>query len=244
MVHFSKQPFAALAALALAFFSFNAPAQSAAASAPKAKPAPAAKAKPAAKSPAVTAKPGEKLEEVAVLETEAGTIVVRFFPEVAPGHVANFKNLVKTGFYNGTRFHRIVPGFMIQGGDPNTRDMAKRAMWGTGGHMGADGKEITVKAEFNKVHHLPGILSMARSSDPNSASSQFFIVHGDAQFLDNNYTAFGEVVSGLDIVDKIVKAPRTGELANEPVAIKAGHLETRSLPPSDSLAKAGVAPAK
>jgi len=178
-----------------------------------------------------------------VLETEAGTIVVRFFPEVAPNHVANFKNLVKTGFYTGTRFHRIIEGFMIQGGDPNSKDLAKRGAWGSGGNMGPDGREIMVKAEFNKVPHVRGVLSMARSSDPNSASSQFFIMHGDYPSLNGQYSAFGEVVSGIEVVDKIVKGPKQGDQAAEPVAIKAAHLETRSLPPSPTLAVAGITPA-
>ncbi len=202
------------------------------------------KRKTVAKSGAVKVNPGEKLEEVAVLETEAGTIVVRFFPEVAPGHVASFKNLVKTGFYTGTRFHRIIEGFMIQGGDPNSKDLAKKGSWGTGGVMGADGKEVMLKAEFNKVHHGRGVLSMARSNDPNSASSQFFVMHGDAPFLDNQYTAFGEVVSGIEVVDKIVTGPKAGDQATQPVMIKKGWLEMRSVPPSPALAAAGITPAK
>lgn len=241
MFHSVKLPLARLGLLALSLAGVGLLAQSAPAAKPASAAKPAKKASapaPVKKSAAVTAKPGEKIEEVAVLETEAGPIVVRFFPEVAPNHVANFKNLVKTGFYNGSRFHRIIEGFMIQGGDPKSKDPAKRAEWGTGGNMGADGKEIMVKAEFNKVHHGRGVLSMARSSNPDSASSQFFIMHGDAPFLDGQYTAFGEVVSGLDAVDKIVTGPKQGDQATQPVAIKAAHLESRSLPPSEALTKA------
>ena len=204
-------------------------AQSAAAPAPKTKP----KAKPAAHAAASAARPGEQIEEVAVLETESGTIIVRFFPQVAPNHVSNFKELAGTGFYTGTRFHRIIPGFMIQGGDPNTRDLARKAEWGSG-----DGpRKLT--AEFNAVHHARGILSMARSMDPNSASSQFFIMHGEAGFLDGKYTAFGEVVSGMEAVDAIVNGPKdpmNHELAAQPVMIKSARLEKRSLPPSQTLA--------
>lgn len=225
------------AALALAAglgFATMLTAQSAAAPAHKPKP----KAKPAAHShkkstsAPVAARPGEQIEEVAVLETESGTIVVRFFPQVAPNHVSNFKELVSTGFYTGTRFHRIIPGFMIQGGDPNTRDLARKAEWGTG-----NGPRM-LTAEFNKVHHARGILSMARSNDPNSASSQFFIMHGDAPFLDGKYTVFGEAVSGMDVVDAIVNGPKQGDQATSPVMIKSARLEKRSLPPSQTLALA------
>lgn len=211
-------------------------------SAPR-KPAPRkTPAKPAA-APAPVAKPGEKLEEVAVIETDAGTLVVRFFPQAAPNHVANFKELVKSGFYNGTRFHRTIKGFMIQGGDPNTKDLTKKALWGQG-----DGPRQLAQ-EFNKIHHGPGILSMARAMDPNSASCQFFVVHGDAGFLDNQYTVFGELVSGMEVVNKIVAAPTEGgpyDRENSrpvnPVAIKTAHLEMRSLPPSAALAQAGYGP--
>jgi peptidyl-prolyl cis-trans isomerase B (cyclophilin B) len=152
-------------------------------------------------------------EEVAVLETEKGKIVLMFFPDKAPKHVANFKKLVKSGFYDGTKFHRIIPGFMIQGGDPNTKGN-DRSSWGQGG------PDERVEAEFNDIHHEPGVLSMARSSDPNSAGSQFFIVVGDAAFLDKQYTAFGKVLTGQDVADKIVAEPAEGELAVDPIAIK------------------------
>jgi peptidyl-prolyl cis-trans isomerase B (cyclophilin B) len=152
-------------------------------------------------------------EEVAVLETGMGKIILMFFPDKAPNHVKNFKTLVTKGFYNGTKFHRTVPGFMIQGGDPNTKK-DNRDLWGTGG------PGYQVKAEFNNIHHAKGILSMARSQDPDSAGSQFFIMVGDAPFLDTQYTAFGKVVKGQDVADKIVSQPTEGEMAVKPVAIK------------------------
>lgn len=132
-----------------------------------------------------------------------GDIVLRFFPDVAPRHVDNFLKLSKEGFYNGTTFHRVIPGFMIQGGDPNSKS-PDRAMHGMGG------PGYKVKAEFNSKPHKRGIVSMARSNDPDSAGSQFFICVADANFLDWQYTVFGEVVSGMDIVDKVVNMKRDG----------------------------------
>ena len=141
--------------------------------------------------------------KVAELHTSSGEIDIRFFPDVAPNHVKNFIDLAEKGFYNGTKFHRVIPGFMIQGGDPNTIS-GSPATWGTGG----SGKNIA--QEFNSISHKRGIVSMARSNDPNSASSQFFIVVKDSTFLDNQYTVFGQVTKGMDIADKIVSAP-TGD---------------------------------
>lgn len=140
-------------------------------------------------------------ETKAVIETKFGSIELKFFPEVAPNHVSNFIELAKKGFYDGTTFHRVIPGFMIQGGDPNTTspDKSKHGMGGPG---------HTVKAEFNEKLHKRGILSMARAASPDSAGSQFFICVADAPFLDRQYTVFGEVVSGLEAVDKIVSQPR------------------------------------
>ena len=132
-----------------------------------------------------------------------GDIVLRFFPDVAPRHVDNFLKLSKEGFYNGTTFHRVIPGFMIQGGDPNSKS-PDRAMHGMGG------PGYKVKAEFNSKPHKRGIVSMARANDPDSAGSQFFICVADANFLDWQYTVFGEVVSGMDIVDKVVNMKRDG----------------------------------
>jgi peptidyl-prolyl cis-trans isomerase B (cyclophilin B) len=132
-----------------------------------------------------------------------GDIVVKFFHDVAPSHVKNFIKLATEGFYNGTTFHRVIPGFMIQGGDPNSKS-ADRASHG----MGGPGHKV--KAEFNSKPHKRGVLSMARANDPDSAGSQFFICVADANFLDWQYTAFGEVVSGMDVADTIVNMKRDG----------------------------------
>ena len=140
-------------------------------------------------------------EEIGVLETAMGKIEIKFFMDKAPGHVKNFKNLAKSGFYNETTFHRVIPGFMIQGGDPNTRDGDRR-------NDGMGGPGYNIKAEFNEISHKRGILSMARSKDPDSAGSQFFIVVADSPFLDRNYTVFGKVIKGMDVADKIVAVPR------------------------------------
>ena len=147
---------------------------------------------------ATTPKTGD---EVAVIDTNLGKIVLKFFPEKAPVHVDNFKKLANKKFYDGIKFHRVIPGFMIQGGDPNTKE-ADRSKAGTGG------PGYTIKAEFNSTHHSRGMLSMARSNDPDSAGSQFFITVADADSLDNQYTLFGQVVIGMDVVDKIVALPR------------------------------------
>src|SRR5580658_1469433 len=135
--------------------------------------------------------------EVAVIKTSAGEMVVEFWPDVAPKTVENFKTLAQQGFYDGTAFHRIIKGFMIQGGDPLTKDASKEHAWGTGG----PGWQI--KAEFNDRKHQRGVISMARSSNPDSAGSQFFICDGDASFLDRQYTAFGKLVKGEDVLAKI-----------------------------------------
>lgn len=140
-------------------------------------------------------------DDVAVLETTYGRLVVKFFNDEAPGHVENFTKLVKDGFYDGIRFHRVIPGFMIQGGDPNTKT-EPRHMHGTGG------PGWTIDAEFNSIPHTPGILSMARTSDPNSAGSQFFLMHARSAHLDGQYSVFGQVIEGMDVVEKIVSLPR------------------------------------
>jgi len=140
-------------------------------------------------------------QEVAILHTNLGDIVLGFHPHKALGHVENFKKLVKEGFYDGTKFHRVIPGFMIQGGDPNSKS-ADRGRHGTGG------PGYQIKAEFNDTKHVRGILSAARSSDPNSAGSQFFIMVATATSLDGQYSAYGEVLEGMDIVDKIVSLKR------------------------------------
>lgn len=143
-------------------------------------------------------------DDVAVLETEKGRIVVMFYPDRAPKTVENFKSLVSSGFYDGTRFHRCISGFMVQGGDPKSKDMALSAEWGTGGQV-ENGQDKNIMAEFNDIKHVRGVLSMARGQDPNSASSQFFIMHAVAPSLDGQYTAFGKVVEGMEVVDEIVK---------------------------------------
>jgi peptidyl-prolyl cis-trans isomerase B (cyclophilin B) len=143
-------------------------------------------------------------EKQAILHTKLGDITLKFFPEVAPNHVNNFIELAKKGFYNGTTFHRVVPRFVIQGGDPNTKnpDRSKHGMGGPG---------YQIKAEFNKKPHQRGTLSMARAAHPDSAGSQFFICVADVPSLDGKYTVFGEVVKGMEVVDKIVSQPRDGK---------------------------------
>jgi len=152
-----------------------------------------------------TAAPGatepQSGEQVAVIQTNLGRLVVKFFPDVAPNHSANFLKLAESGFYTGTRFHRVIPGFVIQGGDPNTKDKP-RATHGTGG------PGWSVDAEFNEIPHTPGILSMARSNDPNSAGSQFFVCTDRVPHLDRKYTVFGQVIEGMDVVEKIVNLKR------------------------------------
>ena len=139
----------------------------------------------------------------ALIETNFGKIKIKLLPEIAPETVRNFITLTKSSFYDGTLFHRVIPKFMIQGGDPNTKESDKR-VWGQGG------PGYNLKAEFSSRSHLRGIVSMARSTDPDSAGSQFFIVTSDSTFLDRQYTVFAEVVEGLEIADKIVNLPRDG----------------------------------
>jgi len=140
-------------------------------------------------------------EQRAIIHTSLGDITLKFFPEVAPNHVNNFIELAKKGFYNGTTFHRVIPGFVIQGGDPNSKD-PDRSKHG----MGGPGYQL--KAEFNKKPHRRGTLSMARSGHPDSAGSQFFICVADVPSLDGQYTVFGEVTKGIEVADKIVSLPR------------------------------------
>ncbi|HZZ20467.1 MAG TPA: peptidylprolyl isomerase [Opitutaceae bacterium] len=150
--------------------------------------------------------PGEQ----AVIKTSYGEMTVAFWPDVAPKTVENFKKLARAGFYDGTAFHRIIKGFMIQGGCPNTKE-GQKGMPGTGG------PGYMIKAEFNDKSHVKGVLSMARSSNPDSAGSQFFIVHGNAKFLDHQYTAFGELVSGEDVLEKIANVPTAGSEKSTPI---------------------------
>jgi peptidyl-prolyl cis-trans isomerase B (cyclophilin B) len=140
-------------------------------------------------------------KEIAIINTTEGEMVLELWPEVAPKTVENFKTLARKGFYDGTCFHRVIKGFMIQGGDPQTKDAAQESRWGNGG------PGHTVKAEFNDRSHTRGVISMARSSDPDSAGSQFFICHGDSKFLDRQYTAFGKLIKGDDVLEKIGTTP-------------------------------------
>ena len=138
-----------------------------------------------------------------IIKTDFGDIKFSLLPDIAPETVRNFVTLAKKGFYDGTLFHRVIPGFMIQGGDPNTKNSDK-STWGQGGPV------YNLKAEFSSRSHLRGIVSMARANDPDSAGSQFFIVTSDSTFLDKQYTVFGEVVDGIEVADKIVNLPRDG----------------------------------
>src|SRR5438093_511826 len=143
-------------------------------------------------------------------KTKICEMEIKFFPDLAPKHVENFITLAKSGFYDKTLFHRVIPGFMIQGGDPNTKDPNKKSEYGMGG------PSQKLKAEFNAKPHTRGIVSMARSNNPDSAGSQFFIVVKDSPFLDRQYTVFGEVIRGMDVADKIVNSPRgQNDLPNE-----------------------------
>jgi peptidyl-prolyl cis-trans isomerase B (cyclophilin B) len=138
--------------------------------------------------------------EVAVLKTSYGEITIGFWPDVAPKTVANFKKLAREGFYDGTAFHRIIKGFMIQGGCPNTKE-------GETGAPGTGGPGYKIKAEFNPKSHVRGVISMARSAHPDSAGSQFFLCHGAAKFLDNQYTAFGQLIKGDEVLEQIANVP-------------------------------------
>lgn len=148
--------------------------------------------------------------DVAVIKTSAGEMVVEFWSDVAPKTVENFKKLSREGFYDGTCFHRIIKGFMIQGGDPLSKDPSKEAAWGTGD------PGYKLKAEFNERKHQRGVLSMARAQDPDSAGCQFFICLGDASFLDRQYTAFGKLVKGDDVLGKIGDTPVVPGAGGEP----------------------------
>lgn len=151
------------------------------------------------------------VKEVAVFQTSLGELVLAFWPEDAPNTVENFKSLARRGFYDGTCFHRVVKGFMIQGGDPLTKDLDQQDLWGTGD------PGYALKAEFHNRPHVRGVISMARGEDKDSAGSQFFICLGDARFLDGNYTAFGELVQGDEVLEAIgdvpVEAAPDGEMS-------------------------------
>ena len=169
---------------------------------------------------AVLAEPAAA-KEYAVIETDFGSIIIEFLPDKAPRHVKNFQTLSKAGFYDGTHFHRVIPGFMIQGGDPNSKspDRSTHGMGGPG---------YSIKAEFNNTRHDRGVVSMARSSDPDSAGSQFFIVVKDSHFLDRQYTAFGRVVRGMDVADKIASVPKNRQdMPDKDVVMKKVYLKSK-----------------
>ena len=159
----------------------------------------------------VSAVAEEEVDADVIIRTSFGEMALQMFPDVAPGHVENFLKLAESGFYDGTLFHRVIPGFMIQGGDPKTKEKDTR-LYGTGG------PGYYIKAEFNATSHKRGILSMARSQHPDSAGSQFFITVADATFLDGKYTVFGKVLKGMEVADKIVSQPRNNrDLPLEPI---------------------------
>ncbi len=195
-----------------------------------------ARSEEASPSPSTTAKPtmtpesSPAAKEVAIIKTSEGEMVAEFWPDVAPKTVENFKKLAKEGFYDGTAFHRIIKGFMAQGGDPLTKDPAAESRWGTGG------PGYKVKAEFNKKAHERGVLSMARSSDPDSAGSQFFLCFGKVAQLDGQYTTFGKIIKGDDVLDKLANVPVTmsnGGERSKPVNRVA--LESVKIVPADSV---------
>jgi len=166
------------------------------------------------------------MSEVAVITTTEGELTLEFWPDVAPKTVENFKTLANKNFYDGTAFHRIIKGFMIQGGDPLTKDAASEARWGTGG------PGYQIKAEFNDRPHVRGVISMARSSSPDSAGSQFFICDGDASFLNKQYTAFGKVIKGDDVLTKLASTPcaRSGSGEQSKPVKRVGVVSIRIVP--------------
>ncbi len=168
--------------------------------------------------------------EVAVIQTDCGEMVVSFWPDVAPKTVENFKKLAREGFYDGTAFHRIVKGFMIQGGDPLSKNDSP--------NVGTGGPGYQIKAEFNDRSHVRGVLSMARSSDPDSAGSQFFICLADASFLNGKYTAFGQILRGDDVLGKIGDTPtQMGPGGEKSCPMKRVGVKSIKIVPADSLSK-------
>lgn len=165
------------------------------------------------------------MSEVASITTNHGEMVIEFWPDVAPKTVENFKKLANEGFYDGTCFHRVIKDFMIQGGDPLTKDEANKAIWGTGD------PGYKIKAEFNDKSHVRGVISMARSQDPDSAGCQFFICHGDPTFLDRQYTAFGKLVKGDEVLEKI----GTTATGARDVPTERMNIESIKIVPADSV---------
>jgi peptidyl-prolyl cis-trans isomerase B (cyclophilin B) len=180
----------------------------------------------------VAAAPTPAKPDVAVIKTSDGEMVIEFWPEAAPKTVENFKTLAKKGFYDGTTFHRIVKGFMIQGGDPTSKDTNTPAS-----SLGQGGPGYTVKAEFNDHPHVRGVISMARSRDPDSAGSQFFICLAPAQPLDHQYTAFGHVIKGDDVLGKLGDTPCTGPNAMGEMSIPVNRvvIESIKIVPANSI---------
>lgn len=170
-------------------------------------------------------------KEVAVIKTSAGDMVIEFWPDAAPKTVANFEKLAKQGFYDGTCFHRIIKDFMIQGGDPNTKDPAKQDSYGQGG------PGYTIPDEFNDHPHQRGVISMAHTGAPNSGGSQFFICTGNPSFLDHKYTAFGKLIKGDDVLEKIANSPCTGPNAMGEFSIPKPRVDVVSIKivPADSI---------
>ena len=167
--------------------------------------------------------------EVAVMKTSAGEMVFEFWPDVAPKTVENFQKLAREGFYDGTAFHRIVKGFMIQGGDPLTKDLSNESRYGTGnpGYL--------IKAEFNNKLHERGVLSMARSNDPDSAGSQFFICLARVNHLDHKYTTFGKLIKGDDVLEKISNTPVTMNGRERSKPTQRVTVESVKIVPADSV---------
>ncbi len=181
----------------------------------------------ATSTPSTSASPSApSTNDVAVITTTEGTMVIAFWPGEAPNTVANFEKLAKQGFYDGTAFHRIIKGFMVQGGDPLTKDASAEGSWGTGG------PGYNINAEFNDHSHQYGVISMARGGDPNSAGSQFFICDGNASFLDHQYTAFGHLIKGNDVLDKIANTPvgSNGQGENSKPAQREGVISIKIVP--------------
>ena len=162
----------------------------------------------------------------AIIKTRFGEMELKLYPDLAPNHVENFIKLAKSGFYDGTIFHRVIPGFMIQGGDPNTKYSLRKDTFGQGGPKDEKGDPILLKAEFSDTPHKRGIVSMARAGEPDTAGSQFFIVVEDSFFLDRKYTVFGEVARGLGVADKIANLPRNErDLPNDRIEMTVTILE-------------------
>jgi peptidyl-prolyl cis-trans isomerase B (cyclophilin B) len=166
---------------------------------------------------------------LAVFRTALGDFAARLLADVAPRHVTHFAALCERGVYDGTLFHRVIPGFVLQGGDPLTADPARESLWGTGGYTDPGSGPVTVPAEFSELPHRRGTLSMARDTDPDSASSQFFVVLEDYPSLDGRYTVFGQVDSGMDVVDRLVEA-------SDPVLTEDPRLQGRPRNPQRLLA--------